>query len=92
VEVDHILVFQLSRWSLDYFLNGHLGLTCDGEGSMTSCRRFGVLRVVTVGGRQVDGQATVIAEAFESAMLPFFLGELTIHPDSRVGATGFGCI
>jgi len=50
------------------------------------------LRVVTVGGRQVNGQATVIAEAFESAMLPFFLGELTIHPDSRVGVTGFGCI
>jgi len=92
VEVDHIFVFQLSQWSLDYLLDGHLRFTCDGEGSATSCRRFGVLRVVRVGGRQVNGQATVIADAFELAMLPFFLGELTIHPNSKVGVTGFGCI
>ena len=59
---------------------------------MTSHRRFRVSSIATIRGRQVDGQAAVITEAFEVAMLPFFLGELTIHPDTRVGATGCGCI
>jgi len=33
-------------------------------------------------GRQVDGEATVIAEAFEVVALPFLLGELSICPDA----------
>ena len=59
---------------------------------MTHCSRFGVLGVATVGGRQVNGEATVIAEAFEEAVLPLFLGECTICPKARVGATGCRCI
>ena len=51
-----------------------------------------MLRVVTVGGRQVDGKATVIAEAFEAAALPFLLGKLAIHTDAWIGATGHGGI
>ena len=50
------------------------------------------MRVATVRGRQVDGEATVITEAFETVTLPFFLGELTICPEARVGVTGGGCI
>jgi len=53
---------------------------------------LGVLKVPTVRGRKVDGQATVIADAFGAVALLFFLGELTICPDTRVGATGRGCI
>ena len=49
-------------------------------------------RVVTVRGRQVNGEAAVIAEAFEAAMLLFLLGELAICPNARVGATGHGGI
>jgi len=75
--MDHMLVFQLSQWYLNNLLNGHLGFTHDGEGGTTSCRRFGVLGIPTVGGRQVDDQATIIAEAFEVATLPFLLGELS---------------
>jgi len=78
--------------SLDKLLNGCLGFTCNGEDSMTCFRRLGVSGVVTVKDRQVKGEATVITEAFEVAMLPFFLGELTICPEARVGATGHGCI
>jgi len=59
---------------------------------MTCRNRFGVLGVVTVRGRQVNGEATVIAEAFEAVMLPFLLGELTICPEARVCATGRGYI
>jgi len=59
---------------------------------VTGHSRFGVLRVMTVGGRQVDSEATVITEAFETAALPFFLGELTICPEARVGVTGRGHI
>ena len=47
---------------------------------------------MTVRGRQVNGEAAVIAEAFEMAALPFFLGELTICPKARVSVTGGGCI
>ena len=49
-------------------------------------------RVATVMGRQVDGEAAVVAEAFEVAVLPFLLGKLAICPDAWVGATGHGCI
>jgi len=59
---------------------------------MTCYRRFGVSRLVTVGGRQVDGEATVIAEAFEVAALPFLLGKLAICTDSQICETGCGCI
>ena len=50
------------------------------------------MKVPTVRGRQVNSEAAVITEAFEVAMLLFFLGELTIHPEARVGVTGRGCI
>jgi len=59
---------------------------------MTRYSRFGVSGVVTDGGRQVNGEATVIAEAFEAATLLFLLGELTICPNSWVGVTSCGCI
>ena len=48
--------------------------------------------VATVGGRRVNGDATVIAEALEAAALPFLLCELAIHPNAWVGVTGHGCI
>jgi len=50
-----------------------------------------VSSILTVGGRQVDGQATIIAEAFEAVVLPFLLGELAVFPISRVGATCRRC-
>ena len=59
---------------------------------MTSSRRFGVLSIATVGGRQVSSQAAVITEAFEVVTLPFGFSELPICPDTRVGATGFWCV
>src|SRR5882724_5458909 len=48
--------------------------------------------VATVGGRRVDGDATVVAEALEVAAFLFLLSELAIHPNAWVGATGRGCI
>ena len=51
-----------------------------------------MLGVVTVGSRQVDCQATIIAEAFEVAVFLFLLSELAIRSDAQVGATGCGCI
>ena len=87
-----MLVFRLSRGSLNNILDGHFSFTSDGEGGMTCYRRFGVLRVATVGGRQVDGEATVIAEAFEVAVLPFLLGRLAICPNAQNGVTGHGGI
>src|SRR5882724_10684970 len=48
--------------------------------------------VATVGGRRVDGQATIVAEALEVAAFPFLLSELAICPNAWVGATGRGCI
>ena len=59
---------------------------------MTTCRRFGVLSILTVRSRQVNGQAAVITQAFEVVTLWFLLGELPICPDTRVSATGHGCI
>ena len=47
---------------------------------------FQQLGVLTVGSRQVDHQASIIAEAFDVAALLFLLGELAIHPDAQVGA------
>src|SRR5882724_11587168 len=49
-------------------------------------------RVATVGGRRVDGDATVVAEALEAAAFPFLLRELAICPNAWVGAAGCGCI
>ena len=43
--------------------------------------------ILTVRGRQVNGQDAVIAEAFEVAVLPFLLGELAVHPNTRVCVT-----
>jgi len=37
-----------------------------------------VSRVATVGRRQVNGEATVIAEALEAAAFPFLLSELAV--------------
>src|SRR5882724_1665232 len=90
--MDHVLVFQLSQWFLDYLLNGHLRFTHDGEGGATSGRRFGVSSIATVRGRQFDSQAAVITEAFEVAMLPFSFSELPVCPNTRVGVTSFWCI
>ena len=86
--MDRILVFQLSWGCLSNLLDDHLGFTCDGEGSMTCCGRFGVSQVVTVGGRQVDGQATVITETFEAVMLLFCFGELPVCPNPSIGEGG----
>ena len=49
-------------------------------------------RVAAVRGRQVHGEATVVAEAFEAAMLPFLLSEVAIHSDAWVGSTGHQCV
>ena len=87
-----MLVFRLSWRALDFLLDGHFRFTCDGECGATCYRRLGLSRVVTVRGGKVDGEAAVITEAFEMAALPFFLGELTIHPKVRVGATFHRCI
>ena len=87
-----MLVFRLSQRALDFLLDGRFRFICDGECGATHYRRLGVSRVATVRGRQVDGDAAVIAEAFEVAALPFFWSELAIHPNSWVGATGCGCI
>jgi len=43
-----------------------------------------MLGVATVGGRQVDGEATVIAEAFEVVVLPFLLVSLSSTPMPRL--------
>ena len=90
--MDCVLVFQLGWGSLHELLNSRLWFTCDSEGSTTCRSRFGVSGVVTVGCRQVDGDATVIAEAFEAAALLFFLSELAICPNAWVGVTGHGCV
>src|SRR5882724_9114589 len=90
--MDCVLVFQLSRRALDFFLDGHSRFTRDGECGVTRYRRLGVSRVATVGGGQVDGQATIVAEALEAAVFPFLLSELAIRSNARVGATGHGCI
>ena len=87
-----MLVFQLGWGYLNNLLNGCLRFTHDGEGGMTCCRRFRVSRVATARGRQVNGEAAVIAEAFEVAALLFLLGELAIFPNAWVGETGHGCI
>jgi len=55
-----------------------------GEGGTTSCRRFRVLGILTVEGRQVDCQATIIAEAFEVMVLPFLLVSLPSALITRV--------
>src|SRR5882724_2079297 len=89
--MDHALVFQLGRGSLDNLLNGHFRFSCNSEGSATHRGRFWMPRVVTVGGRGVDGDATVVAEALEAAAFPF-LCELAICPNAWVGAAGCGCI
>src|SRR5882724_12583249 len=57
VEMDCVLVFQLSQGYLNILLDGCLRLSHDGEGGMTSRRIFRVLSIPTVRGRQVDGQA-----------------------------------
>ena len=85
-----MLFFRLSQGSFDLLLDGHFRFTSDGECGMTHYRRFVVSRVATVRGRQVDGEATVVAEAFEAAMLPFLLGELATGSDAWVGATSHG--
>ena len=61
--MDHVLVFQLGWWYPNYLLNSHLRFTGDGEGGTTSHRGIGVLSILKVRVRQVDGQAAVIAEA-----------------------------
>src|SRR5882724_4749548 len=90
--MDHVLVFRLGWRALDFLLDGRLRFTRDGEGGATRYRRLGVSRVATVGGGQVDGQATIVAEALEAAAFPFLLSELAIRPNAWVGVTGCGCI
>ena len=55
---------------------------------MTCYRRLGVSRVVTVGGRKVDGKATVVAEALEAVAFPLLLSELAVCSDAWIGLTG----
>src|SRR5882724_11402958 len=64
--MDHVLVFGLSRKVFDLLLDGSPRFTRDSERGATRYRRLVVSRVVTVGCRQVDGEATVIAEALEA--------------------------
>jgi len=90
--MDHILVFRLSQRALDFLLNGCFRFTRDGECGMTHYRRLGVSRVATVGGRQVDGEATVVAETLELAALLFLLSELAVCSNAWVGSTGCGGI
>src|SRR5882724_10899092 len=91
--MDRVLVFRLGRRALDFLLDGHLRFTRDGEGGATCYRRLGVLRVVTVRGGKVNGQATIVAEALEAAVaFLFLLSELAIRSNAWVGATGHGCI
>src|SRR5882724_10069034 len=90
--MDCVLVFRLGRRALDFLLDGRLRFTRDSEGGMTHYRRLGVSRVATVGGGQVDGQATIVAEALEAAAFPFLLSELAIRSNAWVGVTGCGCI
>src|SRR5882724_2838007 len=92
MEMDCALVFRLDRGPLDNLLNGRLRFSCNSEGSATHSGRFWMLRVATVGGRGVDGDATVVAEALEAAAFLFFLRELPICPNAWVGAAGRGCI
>ena len=87
-----MLVFRLGRRALYFLLDGHLRFTHDGERGATRYRRFGVSRVATVGGRQVDGEAAVVAEALEAVVFPFLLGELAVCSDAWVGSTGRGGI
>ena len=87
-----MLVFQLGQRSLDNLLNCHLRFTCDSEGGATHYSRLGVSQVATFGGRQVDGEATVIAEAFEAAVLLFLLNELAVCSDAQAGVAGCRCI
>ena len=88
--MDCVLVFQLGQGSLTFLLDGRFRFTSDSECGVTCYRRFGVLRVAAVGSRQVDGEATVVAEAFEVVTLPFLLGDLAICSDAWVGLTGCG--
>src|SRR5882724_5075908 len=80
--MDRMLVFRLGWGSLNDLPDSHLWFTCDGEGSATRHGMFGMSGVVTVGGRQVDSDATVITQAFEAAVLPFLLREFAICPNA----------
>ena len=86
-----MLVFPLSWRALNFLLDGCFRFTHDSEHGATHYRRLGVLRVVTVGGGQVDGEATVVAETLETAAFPFLLSELAVCSDAWVGSTGRGC-
>src|SRR5882724_6017381 len=88
VEMDGVLVFRLSWGSLNNLLYGCLWFTCNSEGSTTHGGGFGMSRVATVRGRQVDGDAAIVTEGLEVAALLFLLGELAIHPNAWVSATG----
>src|SRR5882724_9393938 len=90
--MDRTLVSRLGWGSLDNLLNGRLHFTCNSAGSTTHRGRFWMPRVATVGGRRVNGDATVVAEALEVAAFPFLLCELAICPNAWVGAAGRGCI
>jgi len=84
--MDRVLVSD-SVEGLYFLLDGRLRFTCDGECVATHYRRFGVLRVVTVRGRQVNGEAAVVTEALEAAAFLLFLGELAICSNAWVGPT-----
>src|SRR5882724_6913068 len=88
--MDGVLVFRLCRRALYFLLDGRLRFTHDGERGVTRYRRFGVPRVATVGGRQVNGEAAVVTEALEAAVFPLFLGELALCSNAWVGPTGRG--
>ena len=87
--MDRVLVFRFGQRALD-FLDGRFRFTRDGECGATCYRRLGVSRVATVGGGQVNGQATIVAEALEVAAFLFLLSELAICSNAWVGPTGRG--
>ena len=77
--MDRILVFQLGWGPLNYLLNSCLGFTHNGDSGTTSYWRLGKLGVVTVRGRQVNAQYTVVAESLGMVTLLFHFSELPIH-------------
>src|SRR5882724_8432824 len=88
--MDRVLVFRLGQKVFDFLLDGSPRFTRDGERGATRYRRLGVSRVATVGRRQVDGEATVIAEALEAVAFPFLLSELAVCADAWVGPIDYG--
>jgi len=65
VGMDHVLVFRLSQRALGFILDGRFRFTRDGEHGMTSLQEAWGVESCDSRGGQVDGEAAVVAEAFE---------------------------